>query len=97
MTIYSLTYSQDLEQVSRYSAVDLFVLHPILSTIDPPATARFPAGALPPGTPVTFHALDYESGLLVEVGAGTVDSTGRPQIETGGIPELTWVGVTETP
>lgn len=75
--------------------VDLFVLHPIQSTFDPPAPVAFPADtALPPGAGVRFHALDYETGLLVPVASGVVDADGRPVTDDGaGIPELTWVGV----
>ncbi len=74
---------------------DLFVLHPILSTFDPPAPVAFPADTgLPPGTRVTFHALDYDLGVLVPVAAGTVDAAGRPVTDAGqGIPELTWIGL----
>jgi hypothetical protein len=75
--------------------VDLFALGPILSTFEPPAPVAFPADSgLPVGTPVVFHSLDYETGLLVEVAHGTVDETGRPATSDGeGIPELTWVGI----
>lgn len=75
--------------------LDLFVLHPIQSTFDPPAPVAFPADtALPPGAAVRFHALDYDTGLLVPVASGTVDADGRPVTDDGaGIPELTWVGV----
>ena len=75
--------------------VDLFVLHPILSPIDPPAAIAFPADTgLAPGTRVTFHALDYELGQLVPVASGEVDAEGRAVSDEGqGIPELTWVGL----
>lgn len=75
--------------------VDLFVLHPIQSTFDPPAPVAFPADtALLPGTAVRFHALDYDTGLLVPVASGVVDDDGRPVTADGeGILELTWVGV----
>ncbi len=75
--------------------VDLFALHPIQSTFDPPASVAFPGDTgLAPGTAVTFHSLDYELGLLVPVATGTVDADGRPVTDAGqGLPELTWVGV----
>jgi len=76
--------------------VDLFVLHPILSTIDPPAAVTFPVSDLPPGTQVTIHALDYDLGTLVPVAEGVVDDGGRPTTLPGdGIPELTWIGLSE--
>jgi hypothetical protein len=75
--------------------VDLFALHPIQSTFDPPAPVSFPSDTgLTVGTAVTFHALDYESGLLIPVATGTVDSNGHPTTAPGqGLPELTWVGI----
>ncbi|MFT4623357.1 MAG: hypothetical protein ACI8PZ_002013 [Myxococcota bacterium] len=75
--------------------VDLFALHPILSTLDPPAPVAFPGDTgLMPGSSVTFHSLDYDLGLLVPVATGTVDADGRPATDPGqGLPELTWVGV----
>ena len=75
--------------------VDLFVLHPILSTLSPPAPLAFPDDTgLSPGTRVSFHALDYESGQLIPVASGEVDETGRPRTDDGeGISELTWVGL----
>jgi hypothetical protein len=48
--------------------VDLFALHPIQSILDPPAPVAFPGDiGLSPGTAVTFHSLDYETGFF---GAG---------------------------
>lgn len=75
--------------------VDLFVLHPILSTLDPPAAVSFPSDTgLAVGTRVGFHALDYELGQLVSVAEGTVGEDGRPRTDHGqGIPELTWIGL----
>ena len=75
--------------------LDLFVLHPILSSFDPPAPISFPADTgLEPGTTVTFHALDYSTGLLTAVATGTIDKDGRPTTDPGqGIPELTWIGL----
>ncbi len=75
--------------------VDLFVLHPVLSTLDPPAAVAFPSDtALPSGTRVRFHALDYTLGQLVDVATGVVDEDGRPRTDEGqGIPELTWIGL----
>jgi len=75
--------------------VDLFALHPIQSTFDPPAPVAFPGDTgLFPGTAITFHSLDYELGLLVPVATGTVDADGRPVTDAGeGLPELTWVGI----
>jgi len=75
--------------------VDLFVLHPILSTLDPPAPIAFPSDTgLAVGTRVRFHALDYELGQLVPVATGEVGEDGRPRTDDGqGIPELTWVGL----
>ena len=75
--------------------VDLFVLHPILSTLDPPAPVSFPSDTgLTAGTRVRFHALDYELGELVVVASGFVEESGRPRTDDGqGIPELTWVGL----
>ena len=75
--------------------VDLFVLHPILSTIDPPASVTFPADTgLAPGTSVVFHSLDYDTGQLVAVATGVVDADGRPASAEGlGLAELTWVGL----
>jgi hypothetical protein len=75
--------------------VDLFVLHPILSTLDPPASVSFPSdNGLATGTRVRFHALDYELGQLVAVASGEVDEDGRPTTDDGqGISELTWVGL----
>jgi len=75
--------------------VDLFALHPIQSTLDPPARTSFPADTgLAPGAAVTFHSLDYDTGLLVPVATGTVDADGHPTTDTDqGIPELTWIGL----
>jgi len=75
--------------------VDLFVLHPILSTLDPPASIAFPNDTgLSPGTRVRFYTLDYEAGLLTTVATGLVDEQGRATTDAGqGIPELTWVGL----
>ena len=74
--------------------LDLFVLHPILSTLDPPAPVQFPATTLPEGTPITFHTLDYDTGLLEIVARGAVDAAGRPTTDPGqGIDELTWVAI----
>lgn len=76
--------------------VDLFVVHPILSTIEPPAPIVFPVSDLPAGTEVTFHALDYDLGTLMPVASGVVDDQGRPTSLPGeGIPELTWIGLSE--
>lgn len=74
---------------------DLFVLHPILSTLDPPASVSFPSDSgLIAGTRVRFHALDYELGQLIVVATGFVDESGRPRTDDEqGIPELTWVGL----
>jgi hypothetical protein len=74
---------------------DLFALHPLLSTLSPPASVMFPNDTdLPPGTRVQFHALDYEAGVLTPVASGTIDESGHPTTDAGqGIPELTWVGV----
>ena len=74
--------------------LDLFVLHPILSTLDPPAPVRFPATTLAEGTPIAFHTLDYETGLLEVTAHGVVDAAGRPTTHPGqGIEELTWVAI----
>lgn len=75
--------------------VDLHVLHPIRSTFEPPARLRLPANpALPPGSSVKFHSLDYDTGQLVEVASGTVGDDGIAATDEGqGIPELTWIGV----
>lgn len=75
--------------------VDLFVLHPVRSTLDPPAQASFPADSgLAPGSAVVFHALDYDTGWLVPVATGEVDTEGHPKTHEGeGLPELTWVGL----
>lgn len=75
--------------------VDLFVLHPIQSTFDPPAPLAFPADlGLSPGQGVVFWTLDYETGLLAEAARGTVDDDGHPRTTDGsGISELTWVGL----
>lgn len=75
--------------------VDLFVLHPILSTLDPSAPVSFPSDTgLAVGTRVRFHALDYELGQLVPVATGEVGEDGRPRTDDGqGIPELTWIGL----
>jgi len=84
-----------LEPSDGSELVDLFVLHPILSTIDPPATVAFPSDlGLPEGTRVVFHALDYDLGELVQVAGGSVGADGRPTTDPGtGIPELTWIGI----
>ncbi|RME27908.1 MAG: carboxypeptidase regulatory-like domain-containing protein [Deltaproteobacteria bacterium] len=78
-----------------FELVDLFVLHPIQSTLDPPAPVRFPADTgLAPGTPVRFLALDYDTGMLTPVATGTVDDDGTAATAPGqGIPELTWIGL----
>ncbi len=78
-----------------FELVDLVVLHPIQSTIDPPASLTLPADTgLAPGTTVRFLALDYDTGLLTPVADGTVDASGHPHTNDGeGIPELTWVGL----
>jgi hypothetical protein len=75
--------------------LDLHVLHPIRSRLEPPAAIEFPPNpALAPGTAVTFHALDYDTGLLTPVASGTVNTDGAPVTDPGeGIPELTWIGV----
>jgi len=77
------------------SLVDLFALHPIQSTLDPPAAAAFPADTgLGEGQPVAFWSLDYETGWLTQVATGSVDAEGRPVTADGeGLVELTWVGV----
>ena len=79
--------------------LDLFVLHPILSTLDPPAPVSFPADSgLAPGERVIFHSLDYDLGQLVPVATGTVDAEGRPTTSDGeGLLELTWVGISLEP
>jgi len=78
--------------------LDMFVLHPIQSTMDPPAAVSFPAVSLPEGTPVVFHALDYDTGRLEVVSSGQIDAAGRPTTTPGeGIPELTWVAVSLEP
>jgi len=75
--------------------VDLFALHPILSTLDPPAAVSFPPDTgLPAGTPVIFHALDYETGWLAPAATGVVDAGGRAVTGEGqGLSELTWLGL----
>jgi hypothetical protein len=75
--------------------VDLFVLHPILSTLEPPAPVAFPNDTgLAIGTRVRIHALDYALGRLVPVATGEVGEDGRPRTDDGqGIPELTWIGL----
>ncbi len=75
--------------------LDLFVLHPIQSTFDPPASVAFPGDlGLSEGTPVAFHALNYDTGELEPVASGAVDADGRPVTADGdGLRELTWVGV----
>jgi hypothetical protein len=75
--------------------IDLFVLHPILSTLDPPSPISFPKDTeLPIGTEVNFYGLDYELGKLVPVASGVVDENGYPKTNDGqGIPELTWIGL----
>ena len=79
--------------------LDLFVLHPIRSTFDPPAPVAFPADThLAPGTAVLFHSLDYETGELIPVAAGTVDADGRPVTDEGqGLVELTWIALSQEP
>ena len=78
-----------------FALTDLFALGPIQSTFDPPAPVAFPPDSdLAPGSPVVFHSLDYDTGLLVPVATGTVDEAHRPMTDPGqGLPELTWVGV----
>jgi hypothetical protein len=73
--------------------IDAFVLDPIRSTIDPPATISFPPRpGLEPGTQVVFHRLDYATGRLLRVAGGTVDEAGRATSNPGeGLDELTWV------
>jgi len=75
--------------------VDLFVLHPIQSTIAPSASIAFPADTgLSPGTAVNFHTLDYETGLLTLAASGSVNADGVPESAPGqGISELTWVAL----
>lgn len=75
--------------------VDLFVIDPIRSTLDPPARVSFPPDlGLLPGQAVVVHALDYDTGWLVPVATGTVDETGRATSADGqGIPELTWIAL----
>ena len=75
--------------------IDLFVLHPILSTLDPPSPISFPKDTdLPIETEVNFYGLDYELGKLVPVASGFVDEDGHPKTNEGqGIPELTWIGL----
>ena len=74
--------------------LDLFVLHPILSTLDPPAPVQFPATTLTEGTAIAFHTLNYDTGLLEFVARGAVDEAGRPTTHPGhGIDELTWVAI----
>jgi hypothetical protein len=75
--------------------LDLHVLHPIRSTFEPPAAIQFPPNPeLTPGTPVIFHSLDYDTGLLAPVATGIVNAEGAPVTNPGeGIPELTWIGV----
>lgn len=73
--------------------MDLFALHPIQSTVDPPATALFPPSGLAAGVAVVFHSLNYDTGQLEPVAGGTIDTDGRPVTNDGeGLPELTWVG-----
>ena len=75
--------------------VDRFVLHPILSTLDPPSVISFPNDTeLPIDSTVKFYALDYELGKLAPVATGFVDENGHPKTNDGqGIPELTWIGL----
>jgi hypothetical protein len=75
--------------------LDLHVLHPIRSTFEPPAAIQLPPNPeLTPGTPVVFHSLDYDTGLLTPVANGIVNAEGAPVTNPGeGIPELTWIGV----
>lgn len=79
--------------------LELFVLHPIRSTFDPPAPVAFPANTnLDPGTAVTFHSLNYETGELVPVASGTVGADGRPATDDGqGLVELTWIALSQEP
>lgn len=78
--VASVAFSFDADQTPNFvpeglDLVDLFVLHPILSTLDPPAPLSFPSDTgLAPETRVNFHTLDYETGQLVEVASGTVDT-----------------------
>jgi hypothetical protein len=74
---------------------DLFVLHPIRSTLDPPASVVFPeVSGASPGAAVVFFALDYETGQLRAVATGSVNDQNRPATHEGeGIPELTWIGI----
>ena len=75
--------------------LDVFVLHPIQSTLDPPAPVAFPGNTeLSEGQAVAFWSLDYDTGLMAQVATGTVDAEGRPVTADGeGLVELTWVGV----
>lgn len=75
--------------------VDLFVLDPILSTLEPPARVSFPPDlGLAEGQAVAVHALDYDTGWLVPVATGVVDASGRATSAEGqGIPELTWIAL----
>lgn len=74
--------------------VDLHVLHPIGSTLEPPAPVRVPGVGLADGTRITFHALDYQTGLLAPVASGSVDPGGVARTSPGqGIPELTWIAI----
>lgn len=74
---------------------DLFVLHPIRSSFDPPAPLRFPPDPrLRPGAAVSVYALDYETGSLARVARGVVDDAGAPTTNPGqGLRELTWIAV----
>ncbi len=74
--------------------IDLFVLHPIQSTLNPPAAVTFPATTLDVDTAVVFYSLNYDTGQMDIVARGAIDSLGRPATHPGeGLPELTWVGV----
>lgn len=75
--------------------IDLFVLDPILSTLEPPAGVSFPPDlGLAEGQAVVVHALDYATGWLVPVATGVVDASGRATSAEGkGIPELTWIAL----
>ncbi len=75
--------------------LDLFVLDPIRSTLEPPARVSFPPDlGLAEGQAVVVHALDYDTGWLVPVATGVVDASGRATSADGrGIPELTWMAL----
>lgn len=75
--------------------IDLFVLDPIRSTLDPPAPVAFPPDlGLVEGQAVRVHALDYATGWLVPVATGEVGADGRASTADGqGIPELTWIAL----